>query len=83
MNMNELADLIAKKMDTEVEEVYTEEQESDAGFSLVNGYGLQLAPYMPNPYIVSMFQESTGCIETLGQFKTEEDFISFFDNEIK
>lgn len=49
------ADQAAQLMNTEVEEIYEEEQEADAGFSLKNGYSLQYAPYMPKAHILSHF----------------------------
>lgn len=55
MNLKTYADQCAQIMHTEVDEVYEEELESDAGFSLKNGYSLQIAPYMPKPHNLSFF----------------------------
>lgn len=49
------SNILASMMDTEVEEIYTEEMESDAGFALKNGYSLQVAPYMDKKYRLSYF----------------------------
>lgn len=54
-----IAEQISAYFETEVEEVYLQQQETDAGFSLKNGITLQYAPYMgAKPYCVGYFNGS-------------------------
>ncbi|MHC3995682.1 hypothetical protein ACXWTF_12730 [Thiomicrolovo sp. ZZH C-3] len=54
-----LAKKCAEAMNTTVEEVYTEDFEvSDAGFSLENGYHVQIATYMKAPFLLKHFDGS-------------------------
>lgn len=49
------ANVCASIMDTALDEIFEEEQESDAGFSLENGYNLQIAPYNPEGKFILSF----------------------------
>lgn len=84
--MEKLATDLSKLFDTELEEMYYEEdvswddEISDAGFDLKNGISLQYAPYMQKPYIMSFFKTDTN-IHLFSGYNAEEVLEYFSKNK--
>lgn len=82
MNLDIIAGKCAELMDTKVQEVFNEEIESDAGFMLKNGYGLQIAPYMDNFYLIYSWNDegNTYITETRSITKVYDTFLNIYEN---
>ena len=76
--IKDLANKCAKIMGAEIEEIYEEEIESDAGFSLKNEYSLQYAPYLDKPYLFKFFDGE--CLIPKIESKTAVEIIEWCEN---
>lgn len=74
-----IAAIFANKFNTEIEEIYDEAEESDAGFELKNGVCFQLAPYTNEPYIVSFWDDIKKVSIGISSYRAEDAMLSSFE----
>ncbi len=71
-HLTKLANIAATAMNTKIEDLYTEDYSTDAGFDLENGYGYQYAPYCTIPHLVHFYDEVKGVLTPCGAYKTAD-----------